>query len=81
VLDLPAIGEDQYGKSGSGYTQGRFRGQEMIDGEWNTENIYWHRRKILIFLVLLLLPMPLQQQTEMQISNYLNTSTQAREQD
>ena len=33
VLDLPAIGEDQYGKSGRGYTQGRFRGQEMIYGE------------------------------------------------
>jgi outer membrane protein assembly factor BamA len=33
ALNLPAIGEDQYNKSGRGYTQGRFRGQEMIYGE------------------------------------------------
>jgi hypothetical protein len=33
VLDLPALGEDQYGKSGRGYTVGRFRGQSLIYGE------------------------------------------------
>jgi hypothetical protein len=32
-LDLPALGEDQYGKSGRGYTVGRFRGQSLIYGE------------------------------------------------
>jgi outer membrane protein assembly factor BamA len=30
---LPAIGEDQYNKSGRGYAQGRFRGQSLIYGE------------------------------------------------
>ncbi len=33
ALVLPAIGEDQYGKSGRAYTQGRFRGQSMLYGE------------------------------------------------
>jgi outer membrane protein assembly factor BamA len=30
---LPALGEDQYNKSGRGYAQGRFRGQSLIYGE------------------------------------------------
>ena len=29
-LDLPAIGWDQFGKSGRAYTQGRFRGQNLL---------------------------------------------------
>jgi hypothetical protein len=33
ALDLPAIGEDQYGKSGRGYTTGRFRGQSLVYAE------------------------------------------------
>jgi hypothetical protein len=32
-LDMPALGEDQYNKSGRGYTVGRFRGQSLIYGE------------------------------------------------
>jgi hypothetical protein len=32
-MDLPAIGEDQYGKSGRGYAQGRFRGESLIYSE------------------------------------------------
>jgi outer membrane protein assembly factor BamA len=32
-LDLPAIGYDMRGKSGRGYTQGRFRGQGLVYGE------------------------------------------------
>lgn len=32
-MDLPALGEDQYGKSGRGYSQGRFRGQNLVYGE------------------------------------------------
>jgi outer membrane protein assembly factor BamA len=32
-MDLPALGEDQYNKSGRGYTVGRFRGQSLIYGE------------------------------------------------
>lgn len=32
-LDLPAIGEDLYAKTGRGYIQGRFRGQRMVYGE------------------------------------------------
>jgi outer membrane protein assembly factor BamA len=31
--DLPALGEDQYNKSGRGYTVGRFRGQDLVYGE------------------------------------------------
>jgi hypothetical protein len=33
ALDLPAIGEDQYGKSGRGYSAGRFRGQSLVYAE------------------------------------------------
>ena len=29
-MDLPAVGWDQYGRSGRAYTQGRFRGQDLI---------------------------------------------------
>ncbi len=32
-MDLPALGWDQFGRSGRGYTQGRFRGQQLIYGE------------------------------------------------
>jgi hypothetical protein len=32
-LDLPATGTDTYGRSGRGYTQGRFRGQKLLYGE------------------------------------------------
>ena len=32
-MDLPALGWDQFGKSGRGYLQGRFRGKELIYGE------------------------------------------------
>jgi outer membrane protein assembly factor BamA len=32
-LDLPATGWDTYGRSGRGYGQGRFRGQELAYGE------------------------------------------------
>jgi outer membrane protein assembly factor BamA len=32
-LDLPATGMDTYGRSGRGYPQGRFRGQDLVYGE------------------------------------------------
>jgi outer membrane protein assembly factor BamA len=32
-LDLPATGWDTYGRSGRGYGQGRFRGQQLLYGE------------------------------------------------
>jgi outer membrane protein assembly factor BamA len=32
-FDLPTTGGDTYGRSGRGYTQGRFRGQRMVYGE------------------------------------------------
>ena len=32
-LDLPALGWDQFGRSGRGYTQGRFRGQSVVYSE------------------------------------------------
>ncbi|MCB0452881.1 MAG: BamA/TamA family outer membrane protein [Aequorivita sp.] len=32
-LDLPALGWDQFGRSGRGYPQGRFRGQEILYSE------------------------------------------------
>jgi outer membrane protein assembly factor BamA len=32
-LDLPAVGWDQFGRSGRAYTQGRFRGLDLIYGE------------------------------------------------
>lgn len=32
-LDLPALGWDQFGRSGRGYAQGRFRGQSLVYGE------------------------------------------------
>ena len=32
-LDLPAVGWDQFGRSGRAYTQGRFRGQDLIYNE------------------------------------------------
>ncbi|WP_186757722.1 BamA/TamA family outer membrane protein [Echinicola salinicaeni] len=32
-LDLPALGWDQFGRSGRAYPQGRFRGQSLIYGE------------------------------------------------
>ena len=32
-LDLPALGWDQYGRSGRAYPQGRFRGQHLLYGE------------------------------------------------
>ena len=32
-LDLPAVGWDQFGRSGRGYTQGRFRGQNLAYAE------------------------------------------------
>ena len=32
-MDLPALGWDQFGRSGRGYTQGRFRGQNLVYAE------------------------------------------------
>ncbi|WP_340114633.1 BamA/TamA family outer membrane protein [Maribellus mangrovi] len=32
-LDLPAVGWDQFGRSGRAYTQGRFRGPDIVYGE------------------------------------------------
>jgi hypothetical protein len=32
-LDLPAVGWDQFGRSGRAYTQGRFRGEELVYNE------------------------------------------------
>jgi outer membrane protein assembly factor BamA len=32
-LDLPAIGMDKYGRSGRGYSEGRFRGERLVYGE------------------------------------------------
>jgi outer membrane protein assembly factor BamA len=32
-FELPATGNDTYGRSGRGYTQGRFRGERMVYGE------------------------------------------------
>ena len=32
-LDLPALGWDQFGRSGRAYTQGRFRGEDLLYGE------------------------------------------------
>lgn len=32
-MNLPAIGWDQFGRTGRGYNQGRFRGEQMIYGE------------------------------------------------
>ena len=32
-LDLPALGWDQFGRSGRAYTQGRFRGEDVVYGE------------------------------------------------
>ena len=32
-LDLPATGMDTYGRSGRGYPQGRFRGEQLVYGE------------------------------------------------
>lgn len=32
-LDLPALGWDQFGRSGRAYTQGRFRGENLIYNE------------------------------------------------
>jgi len=32
-MDLPAVGWDQFGRSGRAYTQGRFRGEDVIYGE------------------------------------------------
>lgn len=32
-FDLPATADDTYGRSGRGYTQGRFRGERMVYGE------------------------------------------------
>lgn len=32
-LDLPALGWDQFGRSGRAYTQGRFRGQQLVYNE------------------------------------------------
>ena len=32
-LDLPALGWDQFGRSGRAYTQGRFRGQDLMYAE------------------------------------------------
>jgi len=32
-FDLPAIGMDTYGRSGRGYTEGRFRGERLMYGE------------------------------------------------
>ncbi len=32
-LDLPSVGWDQFGRSGRAYTQGRFRGENMMYGE------------------------------------------------
>jgi hypothetical protein len=33
-LDLPAVGWDQFGRSGRAYTQGRFRGEDLIYSEF-----------------------------------------------
>jgi hypothetical protein len=32
-MDLPAVGWDQFGRSGRAYTQGRFRGQDLVYSE------------------------------------------------
>ena len=32
-MDLPALGWDQFGRSGRAYTQGRFRGEDLLYGE------------------------------------------------
>ena len=39
--DLTALGEDQYSKSGRGYTVGRFRGQSLIYGEVEFRKHLW----------------------------------------
>lgn len=44
-LNLPALGWDQFGRSGRGYIQGRFRGQNLIylEAEWR-HSLYSSRR-------------------------------------
>ncbi len=32
-MDLPSVGWDQFGRSGRAYTQGRFRGEDLVYGE------------------------------------------------
>ena len=44
-MDLPALGEDQYNKSGRGYTVGRFRGQSLIYGEIEFRKHLWATAK------------------------------------
>lgn len=44
-MTLPALGEDQYNKSGRGYTVGRFRGQSLIYCEVEFRKHLWETTK------------------------------------
>ncbi len=44
-LDLPALGWDQFGRSGRAYTQGRFRGENLVYSEVEYRAHIWGSKK------------------------------------
>ncbi len=75
--DLPALGEDQYNKSGRGYTVGRFRGQSLIYGEVEFRKHLWATTKRPDFLgmvVFLNAVTASNRDAEINLFNYVNTA-------
>ena len=76
-MDLPALGEDQYSKSGRGYTVGRFRGQSLIYGEVEFRKHLWASAKRPDFLgmvVFLNAVTASNRDAEIKLFNYVNTA-------
>ncbi len=76
-MTLPALGEDQYNKSGRGYTVGRFRGHSLIYGEVEFRKHLWASTKRPDFLgmvVFLNAVTASNRDTEIKLFNYVNTA-------
>lgn len=76
-MTLPALGEDQYNKSGRGYTVGRFRGQNLIYGEVEFRKHLWSTTKNPDFLGLVVFFNAVtasNQDAEIKLFDYVNTA-------
>jgi len=76
-MTLPALGEDQYNKSGRGYTVGRFRGQSLIYGEVEFRKHLWETPKrpdLLGMVVFFNAVTASNRDAEIKLFNYVNTA-------
>jgi len=75
--NLPALGEDQYSKSGRGYTVGRFRGQSLIYGEVEFRKHLWETSKrpdLLGVVVFLNAVTATNRDADIKLFDYVNTA-------